>query len=524
MSIISKTRPFRQLLAAVLLLPLTTACSSGDTDGLAVAPTPEIATSNHYINLNIVVSSGNEGAMRVPTASGDNYEDGDGRENGSERENKVTGVTFMLYPVTQKSESTEYNGINESQDVKLAFVKYYSVKEDTGGTLPEKIEKVYTTGPQSLKGLNLSDSYRAIVVANCDMTPQFSANTTTVKEVCDKAIKEIYTGKALGANASNFVMCSETDSEVITFTNPTEDGSQRIYETDPIRIERLAARVDFWMNGATYTGVTYDENTKSGYVTAGYLYNVKKSSGAASDDQFVLTGITPFNLYNGTATEYLIKRLNNGGSDTYLARETQTNFVIDPNTGGKSLVENTTLYDNRLAELAEIDQDLRDKEQEPTLASVTDYYQATASLRTSEIQKATFTGDNEKDNFILCYPKENTLNGSSSLYYYATGVAIEGDYYTKNATGGYEREHRVYYGYLRHRGEQMKPGETTYKIKAVDGLEKNLPSNTGVAMNFGVVRNNIYRISIDEITDKNNIVLQIKVKKWDEFIHDTIYM
>ena len=43
-------------------------------------------------------------------------------------------------------------------------------------------------------------------------------------------------------------------------------------------------------------------------------------------------------------------------------------------------------------------------------------------------------------------------------------------------------------------------------------------------MNFGVVRNNIYRISIDRIDEKNNMQLNIKVKKWDVFTHEVIYM
>jgi len=44
------------------------------------------------------------------------------------------------------------------------------------------------------------------------------------------------------------------------------------------------------------------------------------------------------------------------------------------------------------------------------------------------------------------------------------------------------------------------------------------------AMKFGVVRNNIYRISINSIDKKGSLDLSIKVKKWDTFTHDWIYM
>lgn len=530
-------RPLRRLIAALLWLPLAYACSSSDSGDITAPLKPEIATSNHYINLNIVVSSGSEGTMRVPTANGDNYEDGDGREPGIvERENKVTGITFMLYPVTQKN-ATDYNGINESQETPLAFVQYYPVtKADPEDCdYKEKEEAVYTTGIQPLKGLDLTKSYRAIVIANRDMTDDFTPSETTPKtvgDVCKTTLEWIYTGSGMGVNASNFVMSSENDGDVIKFTNPTENGPTAdgetaiIYEPTTIHIERMAARVDFWMKNATYTEVTYDEEIKSGYVTAGYLYDVYKNETGEekSEEKFVLTAVTPFNLYNNSAEEYLIKRLNiGGGSYSYLAKETQNNYVIDPNTGLKSSSDKVDLYNNQLAELVKIDTDLRAANQDPTLKIVTGYYQSTKSLHEEGTQLAPL-GTGSAENFILCYPKENTLNGNSPLYYYATGVAIEGDYYTKNADDTYDVEHRVYYGYLRHRGEPMKQGESTYKIKAATDLEKGLTNDGETPMNFGVVRNNIYRISIDRITEKKDLELTIRVKKWDTFTHDIIYM
>ena len=41
-------------------------------------------------------------------------------------------------------------------------------------------------------------------------------------------------------------------------------------------------------------------------------------------------------------------------------------------------------------------------------------------------------------------------------------------------------------------------------------------------MNFGIVRNNIYRVSVDKIKEGNT--LEIKVKMWDKFTHEVIYM
>ena len=43
-------------------------------------------------------------------------------------------------------------------------------------------------------------------------------------------------------------------------------------------------------------------------------------------------------------------------------------------------------------------------------------------------------------------------------------------------------------------------------------------------MNFGIVRNNIYRVSIEGMSEDAKLKLNIKVKKWDIFEHETIYM
>ena len=530
-------RPLRRLMAALLWLPLAYACSSSDSGDMAAPLKPEIATSNHYINLNIVVSSGSEGTMRVPTADGtgndgtaDKWEDGDEREQGSMRENNVTGITFMLYPVTLKEGSTEYeyNGINESQDTELAFVQYYPVtKANQEDCNYKEGEAVYTTGIQPLKGLDLTQTYRAIVIANRVMTDIFIANTTTVKTVCDATLDWIYTGSGMGVNASNFVMSSENDGDVIKFENPKQNGPTAdgetaiIYEPTAIHIERMAARVDFWMNNAEYV----EESSYFNLEAQGYQYDVyKKETGTEkSDDKFVLTAVTPFNLYNNSAEEYLLKKLNIGEENySYLAKETKDNYVVDPLTKDKESTDETTSYNNRLSELVELDKRLRAANEVPTLKTVTGYYQSTKTLHDEKTQW-TSLGDGSAENFILCYPKENTLNGNSPLYYYATGVAIEGDYYTKNTDGDYEVEHRVYYGYLRHRGEPMN-GESTYKIKAATDLSTDLNNTEDVPMNFGVVRNNIYRISIERITEKKDLELTIRVKKWDTFTHDIIYM
>ena len=506
MSVNLKLHHLLCMVAAILLLPLVCACSSDDSDtGMVELQT---ASPNHYINLQIVVGSGNEGTMRGTPAGG---EEGDGREAGSERENLVTGVTLMLYE--------DAAGINTSAETTIAFIKYYPVSlvsRETAGTSynTKTDEAVYTTGDQPLAGtgLDLSKTYHAIVVANQNMASVFSTDSK-VKEVRDYVTTHVYSGSGLGVDASRFVMSLETDYTV-NFAAPsskTTVGNKITYLFDNIRIERLAARVDFWTNNAAYGTKDGADNA---YRQAGYVYPVWKptdTSAPTSADKFVLTGITPFNIY--TDGEYLFKRTND--TAPYLAVESTTNYVIDPNTAEKTTTS-PAYYDNTLAAMVALETS------DETLSGATGYYNAASSLYASTTQKASFIGDLSKDNFIIAYPKENTLSTSSPLYYYATGVAIEGDYYPNGSAADMTKvKHFVYYGYLRHQGE----GDATiHKMFSKDELSEDATYPSSTPMNFGVVRNNIYRISIDRIDEKNNMQLNIKVKKWDTFTHDVIYM
>lgn len=515
MPIFSKILHICHLLAAPLLLPILCACSLFDYNDCESTgtemPVPQIATDNQYISLNIVVSSGKENITRANTPAGG--EDGDGREMGFERENKVSGITFMLYEVEEKATAGVYTGINDITDNDiLAFIQYYPVtlvkKEDY--KYPENIEAVYTTGDQPLggSGLDLAKTYRAIVVANLDMTKDFKVGSK-VEDVRQKTVSSIYTGPSIGIEAKDFVMALEDDNTIISFKEPDQTPSadgQMIdkYEIDNICIERLAARMDFWTKGATYT-----ENAN--YLTPGYEYPVYRNdieTMPSSNDKFVLTAIRPFNLYSGD--EYLIKRIQRDNGTFYLVDETvtqsktETNYVLDPNTLKKnSVVSSCPDYMEAAKWLQTVAAD--DK---------------TGWLTMKSLHGSDAIYDHTDDgvtapNIIVCYPKENTLLKESPLYCYATGLCIEGDYYPAGRTNP---EHLIYYGYLRHQGE----GDGSYTIKPADELTTD--ETSAFAMNYGVVRNNIYRISIDKVTEKRSLELKITVKQWDKFEHDIIYM
>lgn len=509
MSLLSKLYQIFLFQAAIFLL-LFCACSSGDRDDMTPSSIEEIATSNHYINFSIVVSSGIESTTRAD-ATPAGGEKGDGYEAGLGSENLVKGITIMLYK--------DDVGINTTRESTIDFVRYYDVDLVTsssvasGGVYDDKTdEAVYTTGDQPLRntGIDLKSEYHVIIVANKDLTKEITQKTTTVKDVREKVSNAIYTSptNGIGIDVTNFVMTSETDVTVdfADLENQEIKGNKIYFKFDNMRIERLAARVDFWTKGASYV-----DNYNNNEGISGYVYPVVNSQGGESRDKFVLTSVTPFNLYDGE--EYYIKKINIGGEIEYLADETTTSFVIDPRTGKKD-GKNPDYYLNTLANLVKDDN---------FQANAGKYRQETKSLHDNigkdKSQKASFTGIGDYDNFILCYPKENTLMLASPLYYYATGVAIEG-YYHRAASN--TMEHCVYYGFLRHQAEPFDNGDT-HIIKMAEDLKPDDDFGSDLPMNFGVVRNNIYRISIDRIESKG-ILMQIEVKKWDKFTHETIFM
>ena len=130
-------------------------------------------------------------------------------------------------------------------------------------------------------------------------------------------------------------------------------------------------------------------------------------------------------------------------------------------------------------------------------------------------QYARFNDANGYNNVIIAYPKENTLMPSSKLQMYATGIAFEGNYYI-GGTGTPEK--RVYYHFLRHQGELA-----TGAYQAKQWADISDTEASAGPMNYGIVRNNIYRVDISGISDEG-LDIHIKVKKWDMFTHEAIYM
>ena len=514
MLLLRKSHPIMSLLTALLTASLLVSCYGYDKEEAELMDVAE-----KYINLRIAVSTDNQSATRageIPAWG----EDGDGREAGFERENDVSGVTVIFYQHT--------NGINASAtdagNTKIDFCAYYPVMLDsreTQGTdeSPHKDEAIYSTGNRPLKGtqIDITKSYHIIVVANVNLATEITAGTTTLAQVREKVSSSAYNGTGKGIDASNFIMASEEDATInFPGTTPTEDGNHLIYSFSGIRIERLAARIDFWTKYGYSAGVEYKATTGTGTDVDGYEYMVFKNdteTTPTSSDIFKLVAVVPFNV--NTGDEYYIKRTSeqdnfdarSAETPLYLTHETNTSWVLDCySNAAKTAAEHPARLDNTLTAV----QGLADNDNK--------------WLFLKDVQAADKKYALEgADNIIVGYPMENTIDDNSPLFYHATGLAIYGYYYNGGIKDAAHTTKKVYYGYLRHRGENSG------KYPAVESTDLSTTETISSLggrpdMNYGIVRNNIYRVSIDRITEKGKLGLSIKVKKWDMFTHEVIYM
>lgn len=477
---------------------LLTACTAVTEDTDVAEPN----VSKRFINLSIAVTNNNGAVTRGTPLGG---EDGNGREAGFSRENAVTGITLILYQ--------DATGLNTTADPTIDFVAYYPVsrtdKDDNA-----RIEATYQTGNQLVapNTIDFTKTYRAIVVANADLTGDVTAGTTKLNTLRNMTLHRIYYGDETKAAAfcGNFVMSSEQD-QTLSFTgHGTQDAAGDYYydlSNQPLVIERMAARIDFWaVNG------TYDDGTANSS-KAGYVYNV------GSYDKFVVTAIMPFNLTHNHTTygnEFLLKRLTENLSTVtpqWLVDESTTNYVLDPKTLDKVTAEHPLLT-NSLESV---------KDLTVTAFASNSYCKKVSDMHAAAVVSGTTSGyatlsdmNMSGEDVIVAYPMENTLLQESPLYYNATGIAIEGYYYVNGLTDA-NPERYVYYGYLRHQGE----GESCDILTTNQTTEV---SSSTTPMNYGIVRNNIYRVWIGGIDDKRNMTIKIKVKKWDKFEHEVIYM
>ena len=381
------------LLVAVPLLAVS--CSMMHED---YEPMPDMLGDSY---VSVTVSAGSrEATTRGPQGG----EDGNGREDATENEYKISNLTLLLYKAGN-------NGINSTNNPTIEHAIYFSSFNVTENGTGGYDNKTYSTFTKKLDDGIERAEYHVIAIANAgDKT---SLKGQTLSSVRNHIITEQWKTAASINDYTDFVMTSEEDATIDmttgvgSFDNPFEAT---------IDVERLAARIDFDITGVPY------HSEDGGY----YEYDVDGT------DKYRLKSIKVKKML--TSGSYLIKRVANdvNGTDLlYLEAETAdannvaTNYVLDPWTNLKTLTMPAGLS----------------YQQESNLINVTN--------QTKTVGEETF--------FTLAYTQENTLPNADNKETYATALEFTGEYISNGTSKG---ESKVTY-YIRHCDPENDAAETS---------------------------------------------------------------
>lgn len=376
-----KRKMFRMvLLVAVPLLAVS--CSMMHED---YEPMPDMLGDSY---VSVTVSAGSrEATTRGPQGG----EDGDGREDATENEYKISNLTLLLY--------RDAAGINSTANPTIEHAIYFSSFNVTDNVTDRYDNKTYSTFTKKLDDGIERAVYHVIAIANAgDKT---SLKGQYLSDVRDHIITEQWKAAASINDYTDFVMTSEEDA---TIDMTTGVGSFDNPFKATIDVERLAARIDFDITGVPY------HSEDGGY----YEYDVDGT------DKYRLKSIKVKNML--TSGSYLIKRVATAvnaaplylGAETSDANNVATNYVLDPWTNLKTSTMPAGLS----------------YQQESNLINVTN-------------QTKTVDGE---EFFTLAYAQENTLPNAENKATYATALEFTGEYISNGTSKG---ESKVTY-YIRH--------------------------------------------------------------------------
>lgn len=508
------------------------ACSDGDSINID-QPT------EGAVRLRIAVgASGDVLSASVPQGG----EIGDGLEPGQHHENDINSLSLFTYRGSMNGDgSTPVKLVAYLTDLNLTteqakFVDGYYVHE-------------VRVDDKFINGYEYSGADKFIVVTNL-----YAIHATTLGELRDAYVTQTVNKVASGelmSGCNNFVMSNEDESRVI-------DGSGSV--NDPhiisVNVERVTARVDFIVDGSTVDGANlrYDaiDGTNNEKVADVYVSHVR--------------------VFNGMrGASYLIKRLADGEGTTplYLADEFKpaTRLVVEPHTWQKGSVTSAVLgewFGETAIASAQAGGDswFRDGDRVHVDART----QGNDGFGTS-----TSTDAQGNNYYLVDYVNENTMSPQNTNGDVTTGVMLRAIYKPVKVYGSlddkgvpvldntysygksfwryrpvnttYDETQAIYFSsakvandYLKAHPEQT--AEVTEFPNALCYYPVFLRHDNTVAtplihtMEFGIVRNNIYRLKVsftgpgyNTITtevDPEGIRPFIYVRKWYKILHPEI--
>ena len=431
-------------------------CASDTTSDLPL-PSKDMKA---YLQVKVTVEG--SGDTRASRADKGPYggEDGDGSEQGINKENDVNSLTVLLY----KSVKEVLSEADAKIDYVYTFTGLKSLSSTSGVT--------YTTGPREIDPVIVGKSYHVLVIANAgDMTSRCKGKK--ISEIRDMQMDKVCTRNDVIANFSDFVMSSKKDAK-IDFSGASGSGTEANPYLVDVDIERLAARIDIIPNAE------YDETNQ------GYYYDVK--DGANVIGGFKLESVIPSKVM--TKGEYLIKRVSSDAAVsavTYYGEElmdatskASTNYVVCPWTKNRTGL---------------------------TLSNA----EGPTSLYNVKMTTSTSTTVGEAS-YILDYVMENTTTDNEEAY--STGLIFKGKYYEETEWDATKKQPKA--------SAPGTEKEYTYTLRHSDPSgsgTKADPMHFGVVRN-NIYQVKVEGVE----GKSKGLTLTIHVRKWATYTHDETTM
>ena len=490
-------------------------------------------------------------------------ETGDGWEFGSELENAVTDLCVFTY-----RSGKEITEITPSEAAALRLEgKEYATEDQlkkVSETGTDAGHSEYKGGDDAIVTVDFTfakdekvetTNLRFIVVANVG---DIRNNVTYLKDVCDYQNYASWTVNA-DNKPTNFAMSSTANSYALGGEGTKEDPIR--YHID---IERTAARIDYDFNGGTLDSDNHE-----------LCYNVVNAAGTENIASFYLQYVK---IVNGCVLPtYMLKRVAKDvagtsgfqylGDETFSNDGTATNYVIDPRTALRTGTFNESWPDTWYKDTH-------------MYTSLAENYANDAPIGTMQQFNSHIDWDatgTTIEGYTLGYVNENTFDKDQTVSVYATGLQLKGTYVPLKVYSDYDAENKSLTLDTEYtRGQSFwrfvkldQPAEEFclyFSSKAAAdkycaAYNKNNPSGGYVSdeyknglcyyyvwlrhannsddavhgpMEFGIVRNNIYRLKISKVAGPGTVKPDprnpeylkaiIYVRKWREVTHPEIPM
>lgn len=425
---------------------------------------PETRADGEPVYIRLQISTGGE--MSATRSNPTGGEDGDGREPGTDNENKITDVTLFLYDA-----SVSIND-DDAASTPIDKVITFNQFDNAGNELP-LIEKRYTSETKEVSGLS-KESYKVLAVANCDLS---SETFTTLGDVLDYTMTgALWTGS--GSATTSFVMSSEEEATIPNVLNsPDIQASTEQYPAEvDITIERLAARVDYIAPGSYGTENVYTTNRGDKAVIKGAALCNQVTNGMW---MFKRVGDDP----DATTVKYL-------GDEESVAGGIATNWVIDYPESGKTY-ESPATYDKCFDVTV-------DKKRWHCIGYTGENVQQITDITDFDSKKVTGVV------FQVQYTPKGFTEGETFYEYRGSFYKNKSELpknYVEADLNTYENGICYYTWWIKHSNDN---------------------ANTYGIMEYATVRNNLYQLTVNSISSLNDIQIVVAVKNWNRLEDDTI--